>query len=332
MSTHLGARLATALLGWLSAVCLLSACAPAPSAPLKVGINPWVGYDPLVLARERGLLDTQQVQVVELASASESKRAMRSGQLDAAALTLDEALRLADGGLALTIVAVLDESRGADALLVRPDITSLAQLRGQRLAFEDTSLGNLMLDSVLHAAGLEPAEVSTIHAEASQHVDVLNSGRADAVITFEPMKSLLQAKGMVSLYDSTQAPGQILDVLVARADLPTERTAALLVGWERGRQALQADPLGAAQQLARGVDLSAQQYVATLQGLRFLALAESPALLSGQPARLSTMAAPAVNKLKQLGLINTTTDWRYLLDPRPAQLALRALAERPQPP
>ncbi len=331
MSTRMGLWLASVLAGSVVAACLLAGCTPAPSEPTKVGVNPWVGYDPLVLARERGLLNPQEVQVVELASASESKRAMRSGLLDAATLTLDEAIRLADGGLAVQVVAVLDVSHGADALLVRPGISSLAELRGQRLAFEDTSLGNLMLDAVLDAAQLTHAEVSAFHVEASQHVDVLNSGRADAVITYEPMKSLLQSKGMVPLFDSTDLPGRILDVLVTRADLPVDRAAAILLGWELGRRALQEDPVRAAQQLAPGVDLSTAQYLATLEGLRFLPLADSAPLLGGQPPPLSVMAAPATDTLKHLGLLNTPPNWTALVNPQPGQLALRTLAKQGKP-
>ena len=48
-------RLACAL-----AVCgalLLRGCGDAPRAPLAVGMGAWVGYDPMVLARDRDLID-----------------------------------------------------------------------------------------------------------------------------------------------------------------------------------------------------------------------------------------------------------------------------------
>lgn len=63
----------------------LQACNPAPNPPLIVGMNAWVGYDPLVLARDQKLLDAQQVKVVELSSSSETLRHFRNGLLDAAA-------------------------------------------------------------------------------------------------------------------------------------------------------------------------------------------------------------------------------------------------------
>ena len=71
----------------------LAACGEPVVPPITVGMNPWVGYDPLVLARDRGLADAKQLRVVELASASETLRHLRNGLLDAATLTLDETLR-----------------------------------------------------------------------------------------------------------------------------------------------------------------------------------------------------------------------------------------------
>ena len=109
-------------------LCMVSAwlagCGPAsPPAPWRIAVNPWVGYEPLVLAQETGTLPPA-MRVVELASNTETKRAFRNGLIELAALTLDEALRLADEGEALHIVAVLSDSAGADAVLVRADVAA----------------------------------------------------------------------------------------------------------------------------------------------------------------------------------------------------------------
>ena len=82
-----------------------------------------MGYEPLVLAQETGTLPPA-MRVVELASNTETKRAFRNGLIELAALTLDEALRLADEGEALHIVAVLSDSAGADAVLARADVAA----------------------------------------------------------------------------------------------------------------------------------------------------------------------------------------------------------------
>ena len=74
-------------LRWLSVVLAMGAlaCSEPAQPPLMVGVNTWVGYDPLVLARDREAIDAQQVKVVELVSSAEAVRHLRNGLLDAAA-------------------------------------------------------------------------------------------------------------------------------------------------------------------------------------------------------------------------------------------------------
>lgn len=301
---------------------LLVGCQEPQPPPLRVGINPWVGYDPLVLAREQALVNAKQLQIIELQSNTESIRALRNGLLDAAALTLDEALRLADAGVAFKIVAVLDASNGADAVLAGPDIASLADLKGKRIALEKTALGALMLDHLLKAGGLSHDELETLHVEATMHAEVMTNCSADVVITFEPMKSHLLNLGFHSLFDSSQMPGEIVDVLVVQANIAPQRTAYLLQAWEQGLQALLANPERAAAMLAVGTDLSREEYLNTLQGLNFVSLQDSARLLAGPQVPFIDNSVPLAGTLQQLGLLQKAPDWNALLDNRAALLAL----------
>ncbi len=89
-----GARARTQRAGWagllLGLLLGLSACGqPASQAALqkmKVGLSSWVGHDPLLLARDRGLTDARPIKRVELQSSAETMRHLRNGVLDAAAL------------------------------------------------------------------------------------------------------------------------------------------------------------------------------------------------------------------------------------------------------
>ncbi len=294
----------------LGFVALLLGCAPAPQSPLLLTVNPWLGYDPFVLARERGLLDPR-VRIVELMSNSDSRRALANGLSEATALTLDEALRAADAGIPIQIVAVLDVSAGADAVLARPDIERLDQLRGKRIGVETGAVGSLMLARLLAAAGLQEDAVQIVDVEASQHAEVLQSGLVDAVITFEPMRTQLERRGFPVLFDSRALPGEIIDVLVVR---PGIDAAPLIEAWRAGLAALERDPLAAAEVLARGVDLSVEEYQQALSGLRFVSPQESARWLSGGAASpLAEQAKAIVAELTQHGEITRPPDWPALL-------------------
>jgi NitT/TauT family transport system substrate-binding protein len=297
---------------------LLGACQPPPVPPLKVGMNPWVGYDPLVLARDKGLLDRRQVKVIELSSSSDTLRHFRNGLLDAAALTLDESLRLADEGVDLRIVGVLSASAGADVVMARPEIREPAQLHGREIAVEKTTVGALMLQRLLQAARLQPHEVRVRNMEASQHLAALRSGRVDAAVSYEPLAGVMRAEGYVDLFSSRQMPGDIVDVLVVHAAVLGERPGQaeeMLRGWRRGLQALQQEPELSAQALAAGVDLTPAEYLATLKGLSFYSASENLTLLSGQPRELGQRSEGLALTLRLIGLLRETPDWGRLLDP-----------------
>ncbi len=318
-------------------VCLLAgaltACSPPPPAPMRVGVNPWVGYDPFVLAREQGLLDPARVRVVELGSNNESIRSLRNGVLEAAALTLGETLRLADEGVMLKIVAVLDTSHGADAVVASAAIHSPADLVGRRIAVESSAVGALMLSRLLAAGGLRFDQVEVVTVEAAQHENILDSGLAEAVVTFEPMRSRLIAGGGHVIFDSRQMPDEIIDVLAVRASVLTERgddVIELLASWERGRRALEEDPAGAAALLAPGAGLSIAEYLAAFEGLTLKGLGDIETLQPGAaPSEADGVHKALVETLLERKLIRLRPDWRFLIEAAPAQDAQRLLAGRP---
>lgn len=214
---------------YITIACLgLASCSDHPTAPLRIGTNRWLGYEPLYLARDLGLHQNLAVKLVELPSNTESMHELRSGNLEAAALTLDEALLLAQQGLPIRIVLILDQSAGADALLAKSQVTTLEKLRGQRVGVENSAGGVVLLDSALHRAGLSIADITLVPLEMDQHEQAFIQGQVDAIVTFEPMRTRLvhQQRARV-LFDSRDLPGQIVDVLVIRADLATHYYASL---------------------------------------------------------------------------------------------------------
>jgi NitT/TauT family transport system substrate-binding protein len=307
----------------------LAGCQPVPPAPLKLGMNTWVGYDPLILARERGLIDASALKVIELPSSADTLRHVRNRLLDAAALTLDEVLRLADEGFDPRVVAVLSESAGSDVVMARPALRDLTRLRGRTVAVDATTVGALMLQRLLSAAGLQRGDVQVMNVESTQHLGLLRSGRIDAAVSYQPLARQLQAEGFEAIFDSRQMPGDIVDVLAVSAQTLAERPAqvkALLAGWQRGLQALQQEPVLSAGLLAPGADMTPDEYLATFNGLRFFDPAQSLALLSGQPRALGQASDRLVLTLQLMGQIRETPDWGRLLVPEPAQQLLQERA------
>lgn len=311
----------------------LPACDFRTPPALKIGLNSWVGYDPLVLARERQRLDVRRVKVIELASVSETLRHLHNGLLEGAALTLDETLRQVEQGEDLRIVEFLSTSHGADVVLASPSIERPTQLRGQRIAVESSTVGALMLHRLLQSAGLTLSDVLVVPLESSQHLAALRDGRVTVAVSHEPLARHMRAAGFWPMFDSRQMPGEIIDVLVVRAatlDQRPEQVQALVAGWQRGLQEFQADPAKAAELLAPGVALSEADYQATLSGLRFYTPGESLGLLGGRGPAETLQAGKLVETLRGLRLLHHVPVWDHLLAPAPAlQVSRSAMGGAP---
>lgn len=171
----------------------------------------------MLLAQQESWLPRTGLELRETGFASHSVAALRQGQVDGAALTLNEILLLRDQGMPLSVVTVFDFSVGADVVLAKPGISRLADLKGQRIGVEATSLGVIMLNKVLEAAGLQRSDVTVINMD-EDHLSAWSSANMDAVPTYEPSLGKLQKQGLVSIYDSRKLPLVIVDVLAVRPE------------------------------------------------------------------------------------------------------------------
>lgn len=228
---------------------LLQGCTPEPADPIRLGTNIWPGYEPLYLARSLGWLEQPAVRLLEFPSSTEVIRAMRDHALEAAALTLDEALVLAEGEPDIRIVLVMDVSNGADAVLVQSAIDSPAALKGARIGAETTALGAYMVTRLLDRTGLSAKDVVLKPLPVNEHLDAFMQGRVDAVVTFDPVRSALLAHGARTLFDSSDIPGEIVDVLVVRQALierQPQQLRLLMRQWFRALDHIRAEPADSA--------------------------------------------------------------------------------------
>ncbi|HSG93210.1 MAG TPA: ABC transporter substrate-binding protein, partial [Methylotenera sp.] len=206
---------------------LIFSCQPASEPPLRVGTIVWPGYELLYLARELSLYPDNTVALKELSASTEILRAFRQGQLDIAALTLDEVLRLSEQVDDLQILLVTNISDGADKIISQPEITDLSELKGKRVAVEENSVGTYLLYKALQKAGLSIDDLVIIPSTVNEHLQLMQSNGADAVVTFDPTAYKLQQLGFETLLDSSQIDNRIVDVLVSRKAFIDERPEAI---------------------------------------------------------------------------------------------------------
>lgn len=296
--------LAGALL--LGLVLLVPSCGSKGHAPLLVGTNVWLGYEPLFLARQLGHLPQQEVRLLEFTSNTDSLHAFRQGILDAAALTLDEALLLAQQGLDFQVVLVMDISHGADAILAQGDIEDFDDLKGCTIGVENTAVGAYMLSRALEMHDLTSDDVTITPMEIYEHEQGFLEGNVDAVVTFEPVRSRLLQQGARQLFDSSQIPQEIVDVLIVRRDvLDTKRyhVKKLLSAWFQALDYLQANQSEAIKRMTARLDLSSSEIITALAGLRFPSRAQNSVLLDRGTQSLAASGTKLAKVMLRNGLL-----------------------------
>lgn len=304
---------------------LLTSCEQQATTPLRVGSNVWPGYEPLYLARDLGYYPSASIQLVAFPSATEVSRAFRNGELEIAALTLDETFLLAETNPEVRVILITDVSNGADVILAKPGIQTVKGLKGKRVGVESTALGGYVLSRALTKGGVGLQEIQLVPLGAGEHEGAFKQGLVDAVVTFEPARSKLLDVGAKIIFDSSQIPGEIVDVLVTHQSLLEQGQAALnvlLTGWFRALTYQAQNPQDAASRVAPREAVTPERFLDSLKLLHIPSLAENQKLLSKNDRAFLQGGQRLVDLMFEKKLLKQVIQPENLLDDRLIQAVL----------
>lgn len=302
---------------WL--FCMLVACHPPEPTVMRIGTNLWPGYEPLYFARDLSLLQEPEVQLVEYRSTSQVINAFQKGVIDFAAVTLDEAVRMAAAGDDIEVIWIFDISNGADQLLARRGFDSIESLKGRRIAVEESALGAFILQRMIDIYQVDDTDFQIVPLPVSEHAHSMAQGHIDAAITFEPAKSEMMKLGAVSLFTSKQLPGEIIDVLIARRgpqrNFTDQQIIKLLGDYNRALQDIMDDLPSHLPALNRRLKIPEHDLAIAFQELTIPSRAEQLTLFRNRE-RLNQLLAQYQQALQSRGLISNPCECANLLNSR----------------
>lgn len=302
----------------LVSLTFVAACSPPPSEPLRIVSSPWPGYEPLYLARDLGYLKDSAVRISELPSSNINFEAFKNGSGDVATLTLDEVVTLLAEGRKLRLLLVMDVSNGADAVVAKADIKSLAGLKGKRLGMENIPLGVYILNRMLDIAGLKASDIKVVPMPEDKHENAFRQGKIDAAITMEPYKTkILQAGGHV-LFDSSQIPDEIFDLVVVREEVYQARRddlCDLAQQWFRTLDYINANPQEAAARMGKRIGVDAATFRSLMEGVAVPGRKENQLLLGGSSPTLLVPAGRLAEIMQREHMITGPVDLATSIDP-----------------
>ncbi|WP_038171887.1 ABC transporter substrate-binding protein [Verrucomicrobium sp. BvORR106] len=289
---------------------------PDEVRPLKVAIGVWPGSETLIYARETGLLPREEVQLVEMSWSSATKVAFANRVVDAAVVSLDEVLRLLESRNDVRVVMVVGFSKGGDALLTRPGVATLPELKGKRTGVEMNSVGSFVLSTALEEAGMSEGSLETVAMNLAEMETAYLAGELDTVVTGEPWTTRLKAKGAVELFSSRRMNREVCRVLVVREEVLSERPddiERLVAAHFKARQSLLAG--GEAKALTvvkRRLGLSDDDFKVVMSNMDMPDSAENLRLLEGEVPPLGLLADSVAKKMvrqKLLAASPKAEDW-----------------------
>lgn len=285
---------------------LTTGCKNESLRPMRIGMHIWPGFEPLFLARHAESLNEKDFRLVEFSNGSEVGRAFRNGTLEAACLTLDEAFYIIQDGMDPVILLVMDESRGADAVLARPEIKNLSELREKRIAVEVSAVEAYMLTRTLQTARLTMKDVTPVYLPIEKHFSAYNNGLVDAVVTYEPVRTKLMEQGAVDLFNSSMMPGEIVDVLIVHRDYlkgHPERAISLRKAWFTALEQIHQSPHESAKFMAIREQMTTDEFESSLQRIHFPDEQENYILLNGNTPKLLIVAERLKTVMQESGLL-----------------------------
>lgn len=311
---------------------LASLAAPAayaediPMAPepgdIKMGIEPWLGYGQWHIAAKKGLFSKAglgTVEIVNFNTDADINAALAAGQLQCGNIATHTAMNFIAAGLPIKIVALLDVSKTADAILSDGSITDIKGLKGKQVAYEEGTTSDILLNYALSQNGMTIADIEKVPMPAADAGSALIAGKVAVAVTYEPYITLAQQqnKAVKMIYSAGENPGLISDVFVVREEFLKDKPGqvlALLKAWDMALADYRADTTTGRAMISEAIGAKPEELTTAFDGVIYYSMAENKTVLAGN---FTTKVVPEVHKAaRAAGILQKDVDLSTAIDAR----------------
>jgi len=187
-------------------------------------------------------------------------------------------------------------------------------------AVENGALGAYVLSRALALNGMRAKDVKVVPLESNEQPGAFAKGQVDAAVTFDPYRDQLLRAGARTLFDSTEIPGEIVDLVAVRAgvlDKQPKAVQALLRGWLVAIAYLNRQPVDAARRMGIRQQTTGEQFLKALKGLHIPSREENLRMLGGAKPELATSGRRLMALMLEAKLLRAPLEIESLLAPGP---------------
>lgn len=284
-----------------------------PTETLRIGINQWPGYEFLYVAKKEGFFKAAglNIELIELGSLAETRRAFERKKIDGMAVTLVEILEAYKYSERIAqITLVLDYSNGADVILGSPEVKFIRDLKGKKIGVETGSLSLYLVNRALQLNSIKLSEVELVPMKFHEMESSLITGKIDAITTYPPSSVAIKKRNRVNLlFDSSEIPGEIIDVVAIDKDILTrlpELHTKLQQVWAHTLEYVKTNPEEAYNTLIERFDITLNEIKESMKEIYLVSSDEQMEFL-----KPNGIAQQSINKIGNIVFMNSDNDIDY---------------------
>jgi NitT/TauT family transport system substrate-binding protein len=291
----------------------------ADAGPVRVGHSTWVGNGPLYIAQDKGYFAENGVEFNDINIGDLKLRfaAAAAGEVDVILTTIDAMVLYLRSGDEYVLVSGADTSAGGDGIVATKDINTIGDLKGKKVAFNEGSTSQFLLDVLLSENGMSEADLVPVNMDPGDAGAALIAGQVDAAVTWEPW--LTKAKNSENgkiLFDTTNRQDFITDFIIVRKEFLAEHpddVRGFLKAWYKAVDFYKANQKDAVDIMAKGSgDWLADPavFAETMAGVRFYDRDRSMQIFGtkDKPGPIVALTQSALDVWKNLKMLQTDVD------------------------
>ncbi|MGJ5675397.1 MAG: ABC transporter substrate-binding protein [Nostochopsis sp.] len=261
----------------LSLTFLINACGFGQNQtlkPLRVGITSWVGFDIALYAQPSGILKQRglEVEFVRFENQQDSSRAVMRGALDAAFTSFWDVMQVDPGDGKPLVLMTTNISAGADGIVAKPEIKSVADLRGKKVGAKLGTVNHLILLEALKAHQIKPSDVEILDYSNEVAAEKIRDGEIDAAVLWEPMlgETAKSIKGNV-VHTTKQVDSLVIDTLMSSDSKVKVKKAELkqfILAWFDVMHSVETQPKEVFNTVGKTLGQSGEAFASDYAGLK----------------------------------------------------------------
>jgi NitT/TauT family transport system substrate-binding protein len=225
----------------LLSVILFAALLPSAAIAVdtyRIAWSHYTGWEPWDYARQSGILDKWsskygiRIQLDLINDYIESINLYTGGAYQGCVMTNMDALTIpAVGGVDSTALILGDFSNGNDGIVMK-NSAGVTDLKGREVKLVELSVSHYLLARALAMNALQENDVKLMNTSDADIAAVFAADKNGAVVTWNPpLMQCRNVKDAKLVFDSSQIPGEIIDMMVVRSDAPDALKKALVGAW-----------------------------------------------------------------------------------------------------